>query len=260
MWRTNINVFLTVLGTLVAYTLVANMIPQVESAVPEAVDIGPDVSPTELASLGEDLYIGAAGCTACHGLGTRAPDLLGVAGAVCRTRKPELSCKEYLFESLTDPDAYVVEGFQPIMQPMGRTLSQSQVWAMVAFLQSQGGEITVTPEDLASAAPGAVAEQGGAAVTGGGGGEATAPPDPVALIQRLVCLACHQLDGEGVLLGPPFESMADKDAEYLRRGILDPNADTAQGYEALAGTMPPNLGDQMTEPELDALIRFLKSR
>lgn len=257
MWRTNLKIVLTVVGTLVVYTGVANMIPQVESAVPEAIEVGGDVTPERLTEIGEELYEGAGGCTACHGLGTRAPDLLGVAGTNCATRVPDLSCKEYLHQSLVEPTAFVVEGFQPIMPPVDRTLTASQIWALVAFLQSQGGEVTVTPDDLPAAGE-AEPAAAGAAVAGGAGaaaeGAATAPRE---IIATFGCTACHQLEGEGGPVGPPFEEMTGKDPDYLRRGILAPDADTAAGYEPFAGTMPPNFGKRMTAAQLEALVGFL---
>src|SRR3989449_3527601 len=63
----------------------------------------------------------------CHGLGTRAPNLLtdekgqGPIGARCGKREPGKSCKQYLYESLDQPGAYVVEGYQPIMPVMTRS-------------------------------------------------------------------------------------------------------------------------------------------
>ena len=61
MWGTNIKIFLTVVGTLAVYTAVANLIPQVRSAVPEAVEIGANATPEELAAIGGELYDGAGG-------------------------------------------------------------------------------------------------------------------------------------------------------------------------------------------------------
>lgn len=257
MWRTNLKIFLTVLGTLGVYTAVANMIPQVESEVPEAVAIGADVTPEELVRLGDELYQGAGGCETCHGLGERAPKLLGEIGARCGERRPGMGCKEYLYESLVDPGAHVVEGFQPIMPDLSRTLTDGQIWALVAFLQSQGGEVTVTADDLPEAGedPGATAA-GGAAAGPGPRGVASAA-DPRELVDALGCLACHQLEGQGGAVGPPFEEMAGQEEEYVRRSILEPNADTAQGYEAFAGTMPANFADRLTVAQLEALVRFL---
>lgn len=259
MWRTNLAIAFTVLGTLAVYTAVANVIPQVESDVPTELTLSADATPEELVAAGEEIYRGAGGCTACHGLGTRAPDLLDVAGRVCQTRKPGLSCKEYLYESLTRPAAYVVEGFQPIMPQMRRTLSEHQVWATVAYLQSQGGEVTVTAGDFASATSGSEAGAGagyatGAAATAIGGD----PDDPKALLQSAGCLACHVLDGVGGPVGPPFDSVrGSRDKDYLRRSILYPNADTAQGYETFAGTMPLTFGEQLTAAQLEAIVSFL---
>lgn len=262
MLATNLKIVGIVLGTLVVYTAVANMIPQVQSDVPEDVEIGADVTPEQLVSIGEELYEGAGGCTACHGLGTRAPDLIGTAGATCGERVEGQDCETYLYESLTEPEAYVVEGFQPIMPDVDRTLGQAQVWALVAFLQSQGGEVTVTAEQVAAAggegAGGAGADTGATGGTGAAGGAAVSgTTDPRQLARDLGCIACHQLDGEGGAVGPPFAEMRGKDEEYLRRGILEPNADTAQGYGQFAGTMPPNFGDRLTVSQLQSLLDFL---
>jgi mono/diheme cytochrome c family protein len=257
MVRTNLTILLIVIGTLAVYTAVANMIPQVASEVPEETTIGADVTPGELAAIGEELYTGAGGCTACHGLGTRAPDLVGVAGTNCATRREGLGCKEYLYQSLTEPGVFVIDGFQPIMPDMRRILSEAQLWALVAFLQNQGGEITVTAADIPAESAG-----GGAAAGGAGGapgpGIDTAVTDPVELLTASTCLACHQLGEQGVALGPRFDEMAGRlDPEYIRRSILLPNADTAEGFEAVAGAMPTNFGDQLSAAQLETIVRFL---
>jgi len=258
MLRTNLTILFIVIGTLTVYTAVANMIPQVESEVPEATTIGADVTPEELATIGEELYAGAGGCMACHGLGTRAPDLLGVAGTNCATRREGLGCKEYLYESLTEPGVFVIEGFQPIMTDMRRILSESQIWALVAFLQSQGGEITVTAADIPPESAGGDAGGGGGTGGASGPGIDTAVTDPVELLRASICLACHQLGEEGVALGPRLDEMAGRlDPEYIRRSILLPNADTAEGFEEVAGTMPMNFGDQLSAGQLETIVRFL---
>ncbi|MGH2569843.1 MAG: c-type cytochrome, partial [bacterium] len=76
MWRTNLRVLAVVLGTLGVYTLIANKIPQVQSEVPQEMALGADVTPEQLVAAGERVFAGSGGCTACHGLGTRAPNLL----------------------------------------------------------------------------------------------------------------------------------------------------------------------------------------
>src|SRR5438445_492892 len=76
MWATNLKVVGVVLGTLALYTLIANKIPQVQSEVPQTLTLGANVTPEQLVAAGEKVFNGIGGCTTCHGLGTRAPNLL----------------------------------------------------------------------------------------------------------------------------------------------------------------------------------------
>ncbi|MGH7461683.1 MAG: c-type cytochrome, partial [Longimicrobiales bacterium] len=158
MWATNLKILGIVLGTLAVYTLLANSIPQIQSEVPQELSFGANVTPEQMVTAGEQLYNGAGNCTSCHGLGTRAPNLLtddrgsGTIGSRCSNRVPGSDCKTYLHDALVAPGKFVVAGFQPIMPDISKTLSPAQVWSLVAFLQSNGGEVTVTGQDVASAA------------------------------------------------------------------------------------------------------------
>ena len=152
----------------------------------------------------------------------------------------------------------MIDGFQPIMPDMRRILSEAEIWALVAFLQSQGGEITVTAADVPSDGAGGDAAAGGGTGGASGPGIDTAVTDPVELLRASTCLACHQLGEEGVALGPRLDEMAGRlDPEYIRRSILLPNADTAEGFEEVAGTMPMNFGDQLSAGQLETIVRFL---
>ncbi|MGH7506814.1 MAG: c-type cytochrome, partial [Longimicrobiales bacterium] len=156
------------------------------------------------------------------------------------------------------PTAYVVEGFQPIMPDMRRTLSPLQIWALVAYLESLGGEVTVTHEDLTDAeaasggpAPLPTTESGRTPAT-------TATVEPREILAANQCLTCHKLGEEGGPIGPPFDGMGARiDAARIRRSILEPNADTAQGFAAMAGTMPATFGQQLTAGQLEAVVQFL---
>lgn len=263
MWATNLKIALLVVATLAFYTLVANVIPQVESEVPQELTFSGEITPDALVAAGEELYNGAGGCTACHGLGTRAPNLLtdesglGPIGARCDRRVPGQDCKTYLHESLVRPTAHVVEGYEPIMPDVSRTLSAPQIWALVAFLESQGGPVTVTAEDVppAGAAANAVAGDAGSAPAAAA---ADVTLEPLALLRANQCLVCHTLGGEGGPIGPSFDGIGARvTADYIRRSILEPNADTAKGYEAVAGTMPATFGQQLTAAQLEAIVRFL---
>jgi mono/diheme cytochrome c family protein len=263
MWRINLRVLMVGIVVIGFYTIVAHAVPQLESDVPETLTLGASASPEALVAAGERIFNGAGGCTACHGLGTRAPNLLtdhagaGPIGARCGSRQPGMDCKKYLYQSLTEPGAFVVPGFQNIMQDMRRTLDEGQIWATVAFLESQGGEVTVTGADLPA---------GGAAPAAGeapkpAGPAMTATMDPMALIKEKGCVGCHAIDGAGPAIGPPFDGMGRRiRADRIRRGIIDPAAETAAGFEKSAGMMPPIFGNMLTAAQLEVLVRFLESR
>src|SRR2546430_8083397 len=145
MWATSLKVVGVVLGTLALYTLIANKIPQVQSEVPQTLTLGANVTPEQLVAAGEKVFNGIGGCPTCHGLGTRAPNLLtdekgeGPIGARCGQREPGKSRKQCLFESLDQTRAYAGKGYQPIMPVMTKQLSPAQVWSLIAFLEAQGG-------------------------------------------------------------------------------------------------------------------------
>lgn len=93
---------------------------------------------------GRDLFmdtrIGAnTGCRICHSLepGQRlvGPSLAGV-GTEAQSRVPGLSAEEYLRQSIVDPNAYIVESFQPgaMLPDVADVLTDQQLDDLVAFL------------------------------------------------------------------------------------------------------------------------------
>jgi mono/diheme cytochrome c family protein len=229
--------------------------------VPKQLALGSDVTPEQLVAAGQDLYNGAGGCTACHGLGTRAPNLVtdergtGQIGGRCAARQSGKDCKVYLHEALVEPAEFVVPGYEPIMPNLARTLTPQQIWALVAFLQSLGGEVTVTAEDLPAEGHGPEEEEAAAAGFAGGSTE------PLTMLRGGGCFGCHKLGDEGATLGPDFTRIgARASAAVIRQGILDPDARVAPGYENFKGVMPKGLGDQMTATQLETLVQFLAGR
>jgi mono/diheme cytochrome c family protein len=266
MWSINLKIFGVVLGTLALYTLIANKIPQVQSEVPRALTLGANVTPEQLSAAGDQLYHGAGGCTACHGLGTRAPNLLtdekgqGAIGARCAKREPGKDCKAYLFESLTAPRAFVVPGYEPIMPDLGRTLSPQQIWALIAYLESQGGNIDVTASDIP---PESSAPAGGSPAGGGGGapGIANGSTDPIQIVRGAGCLGCHKVGSEGGAIAPDLTRVGSRlSPAQIRESILEPDAKITKGYEKFAGVMPKNFGNQLTAAQMEALVQFLARR
>jgi len=267
MWATNLKVVGIVLGTLALYTLIANKIPQVQSEVPQTLTLGANVTPEQLVAAGEKVFNGIGGCTTCHGLGTRAPNLLtdekgtGPIGARCGKREPAKSCKQYLYESLDNPTAFVVPGYQPIMPVMTKQLSPPQVWSVIAFLESEGGTVDVTASDIPATPSTSTTSPTGSGGGGGGagsGGFAGGSTDPKAIIAAAGCLACHKLDGQGQVIAPDLTHVGSRrDAESIRKKILDPASSIAKGYEKLAGIMPKTFGTMMNAAQLEALAQYL---
>ena len=260
MWKTNIKVVLVGLLVIGFYTTVAQIIPQLQSEVPVELDLSAGVTPAELVAAGEGLFNGAGGCTACHGLGTRAPNLLtdeggaGPIGARCGQRRPGMDCKQYLYQSLTEPTTFLVDDYPPIMPDVTRQLSPAQTWAIIAFLQSQGGEVTVTASDVSSTATTTASTS---AATAG----FSDVMDPRQLITVNACIGCHGIDGTAIPIGPSFDGIGARlTADQIRHAILDPNADVAQGFESVAGLMPTDFGQKLSAAQLEAIVQFLASR
>ena len=177
-----------------AYTYYANSIPQIESKPPQELSLeGGNVTPAQLVKAGEEIYKTKGTCEICHSIGqkgTRAPDLAGIGARAAKT-KPGMSAKQYIIESLINPDAFVVEGYPPIMPAVDKppiALNRSELWALTAFLESLGGTVNVTLNDIpatAGAAAGAVAPA-----------EFKIPGDPKAgeavFAGKGACIACHK--------------------------------------------------------------------
>jgi len=72
------------------------------------------------------------------------------------------------------------------------------------------------------------------------------------------CGACHTLGDAGTngTIGPNLEeSLRGKDEAYIRRGIVEPNAEIAPGYGP--GIMPPNYGQTLDPEAIDTLVDYL---
>ena len=267
MWKTNLKIIGIVMGTLALYTIVANSIPQVASEVPEELTFTGEVSTAELVAAGEELYGGAGGCTTCHGTGTRAPNLLtdhageGAIGTRCGDRVPGEVCRVYLYNSLVRPAEFVVEGFPPMVF-QARTFSDAQLWALVAYMESQGGEVTVTADDIpASADPGQSTAAAATESPAGAAAVASTTTDAAMLLQEQLCLGCHAIDGAGPPLGPSFDGIGGRlTAAEIRAAILEPNAGAAPGYEAMIGVMPTTYGQAFTAAQFEAVVSFLAGR
>jgi mono/diheme cytochrome c family protein len=257
----NLKIFAFVLVVVASYMGFANSIPQIESRPPATTNLSVDMTPEELAGAGQQIVTGdKGGCLTCHGLGSpgpRAPDLQGV-GARAANRVPGQSAEQYLSAALLDPCSFVVEGYDCLMAGMGldRRLSKAEQKAVVAFLQSLGGEITVqlTPADLAPA------DQGG----GGGGGPEFKGTTGPELFAEAGCVACHSLAAVAATgtIGPDLSAVGGRlSADEIRQSILEPSAVIAEDCPAGPcpdpSVMPPNFGERLTGQQLEILVQYL---
>lgn len=238
----------------------ASLIPQVESPAPETLEISGALSGEELAEVGEEVFESAeGGCLACHAMGReglRAPDLAGI-GAVAAERVPGQSADEYLRESIVDPCAYIVEGYDCIMpQTILQTLGEAKVTTLVAYLQSQGGEITVSISAEEAAGEAAPAESAGVGVTGTTAEE---------IIVAAGCNGCHTIEAVGAegMVGPDLSQVGSRlTPAEIRESILEPDAVIAEDCPTgpcQPGVMPANLGERLTAGQLETLVTFLSN-
>lgn len=244
------------------YTYYANSIPQLQSKPPVELSLeGGNVTPEQLVKAGEEIFKGKGTCEICHRIGqkgTRAPDMAGI-GASAAKRKPGMSATAYLIESLVDPAAYLVTGYPPIMPKVDKppiSLNRSEIWALVAFLESLGGVVTVKLDDVPKTAGTATA--GGPAPAA----ELKLPGDPKAgqalFMGKAACIACHKAGSIGASpLGPDLSKIAKiQPPEYIMAKILDPaSMGTVAGFPP--GLMPKIFGQTLTAKEYVDVVSFL---
>lgn len=82
------------------------------------------------------------GCIGCHqiqGQGGAVGPNLSTIGSQAATRKPGTAAKDYIHESIVNPNAVIAPGFQPNVMPgtYGQTLKPEQIDALVNYLLEQ---------------------------------------------------------------------------------------------------------------------------
>ena len=256
---------LLVIGLFAGYSSYG--IPQIEPAPPpveEKLDLGA-MTMAQFVALGNRVYEGKGTCTLCHNpVGGRAP-LIDETVVVVEERLADAryqgsasDVESYLYESMAEPSAYVVAGFGKAgtgdtVSPMPNVLtgsialSEVEVRAVIAYLQDLGGvEVTVEiPTEAVEEEP------------AGAEGEPRPPfAEPEVAIAEFACGACHKVAGEEGELGPDLTRIgALRDKDYLRRAILDPDAEITEGFEP--ETMPADYGEQLYAVELEMLVDYL---
>jgi cytochrome c oxidase subunit 2 len=72
------------------------------------------------------------------------------------------------------------------------------------------------------------------------------------------CGTCHALADAGTTaeVGPDLDKvLAGKNADFIRKSIVDPNAEIAPGFQP--NVMPGNFGELLSQQQLDSLVEYL---
>lgn len=259
---------LTILTTLF-YTYVGHMVPQKITYPPESVELRSDMTIEEMVEVGEEIVGGKGTCLGCHTIGSneagRFPDLGGI-GARAHDRREGMTDVEYLAESLYDPNAYIVEGFNPGMIPVSKppvSLSDQEILSVISYLQSLGSTPTVTMDTITKYTGSSPAPSAGSAAASTGTLPAVGRTGE-DLAATYGCVACHNFDQDVKILGPSLYDVGSRmTTAQLYESIMDPDATVAEGF--LPGLMLPTLEasgfyENVSAGDLKTMITYLASK
>lgn len=112
------------------------------AASPGDTDGEPSTELSEAARRGKSTF-SSVGCIACHvqGAVNVGPSLHGVWGATQELNDGSLIVADeaYMRESILNPHARIVKGYQPVMPPYGAMLTDEQLENILAYLEAIGG-------------------------------------------------------------------------------------------------------------------------
>ncbi|TAJ09494.1 MAG: cytochrome c [Nitrospirae bacterium] len=144
------------------FSMTALGVPQMASLPPaeEKFDVASIKTASDMAAIGQKIFFSKGQCALCHSIGpsesARCPDLKGIGAKLSR---------EFIFESLTQPQAYIYLDYRhegppkeyparmPYINKNPIGLSKNEILSVIAFLQQMSGEpITVSPDEIAQTA------------------------------------------------------------------------------------------------------------
>ncbi len=176
-----------VASVLLVFTYIAYSIPSQPSLPPEegSIDFEAVKTKNDLVFLGQKIFFGKGKCALCHtlsGEGGRCPNLAGIGAKLSR---------DFIYESLTNPQAFVYKQYQynppkhfgavmPAVNKPPIGLSDNELLAVIAFIQSTGGPeyVTVDPSELVKPAEAVIMVAGD-------------PKRGASVFRKLGCRNCH---------------------------------------------------------------------
>lgn len=110
----------------------------VDEPLPAELKTAFDALPTGDAARGEQIFTVAQPCHTCHMDLPLGPPFSGEPpmATLAATRRPGYTAEVYLYESIVNPNAYLVPGFQEGIMPeeLGETLTEQDLADLVAYL------------------------------------------------------------------------------------------------------------------------------
>ena len=121
---------------------IGNPPPAAAATPPPEVVVVPAPTPEGAAPVGTDgpsIFV-SRGCGGCHviegvtgAVGVVGPELNGIATRAA-TRVAGMSAEDYIRESVEHPEAFIVEGYDNVMQPLRGTMSDDEFDILVNYL------------------------------------------------------------------------------------------------------------------------------
>ena len=246
LWSNVMKLLTFSLAVIWFYAFVAGLVPESSTAV-SATEVD-RTDPDGAAEQGALIFNGKGQCSACHTVDTsapkgRCPDLTDI-GINSANRIPGMDAKTYLIESLYFPWNHLVPGYGKIMPEIWKApiaLTQAEIEFVIAYLQSLGGEIDLTPFDEPIIRPkeGTVVEVLPPILTGD-------PELGKKVFVTAACISCHAVTGiespaageastdfEVVTAPDLSEIAAFNDMRYLEESVLKPSTQIVSGYGAV---------------------------
>lgn len=240
------KVFLFLLVVLGIYLWIGYSITALTGAGDNS-SVAVDVSPEG----GEAIYWGKGRCFTCHSVGGQGSAVRGpnhgqfgdkfplpigaraAERALERTEKEgkEYTAVDYIVESLSNPGAYVVDGYKNEMAVVYAppiSLSLLEIKAVVAYMMSLGGDLDIEAIDTApSEVTAALYSRISAAAEAGGG-----DPGEGLVVYDDNCTECHTLnDDGGGEIGPDLTGIGAKGLKFVSESILQPTKSLTEGFE-----------------------------